>query len=125
MPANPNTNTAHTHTAGVGLVITGDGGISGAVDYKVALASETLDSNAAVSRPTANANRTYPVIADKNGKLATIVPWINTTYKAGSNITLDSNVFSLSTNITGVNSINCKTITSTGNIETTGGTITA
>ena len=75
MPANPNTNTAHTHTSGVGLVKTGDGGISGAVDYKVALASETLDANAAVSRPAANANRTYPVIADKNGKLATIVPW--------------------------------------------------
>lgn len=75
MPANPNTNTAHTHTSGVGLVKTGDGGISGVVDYKVALASETLDTNAAVSRPAANANRTYPVIADKNGKLATIVPW--------------------------------------------------
>ena len=75
MPANPNTNTAHTHTNGVGLVRTGDGGISGSVDYKVALASETLDANAAVSRPAANANRTYPVIADKNGKLATIVPW--------------------------------------------------
>lgn len=75
MPANPNTNTAHTHTSGVGLVKTGDGGISGTVDYKVALASETLDANAAVSRPDANANRTYPVIADKNGKLATIVPW--------------------------------------------------
>ena len=75
MPANPNTNTAHTHTSGVGLVKTGDGGISGSVDYKVALASETLDANAAVSRPAANANRTYPVIADKNGKLATIVPW--------------------------------------------------
>ena len=75
MPANPNTNTAHTHTSGVGLVKTGDGGISGVVDYKVALASEALDTNAAVSRPAANANRTYPVIADKNGKLATIVPW--------------------------------------------------
>lgn len=75
MPANPNTNTAHTHTDGVGLVRTGDGGASGTVNYKVALASETLDTNAAVARPAANANRTYPVIADKNGKLAAIVPW--------------------------------------------------
>lgn len=75
MPANPNTNTAHTHTSGVGLVKTGDGGTSGVVDYKVALASEALDANAAVARPSANANRTYPVIADKNGKLAAIVPW--------------------------------------------------
>ena len=99
MPANPNTNTAHTHTSGVGLVKTGDGGISGTVDYKVALASETLDANAAVSRPTANANRTYPVIADKNGKLATIVPWtdnntvttVSTTTNGGLKVTTTNN----------------------------------
>ena len=72
------TNTAHSHTKGVGLVVTGSGGTSGSVEYKAALASETLDANAAVSRPAANANRTYPVIADKNGKLATIVPWTDT-----------------------------------------------
>lgn len=99
MPANPNTNTAHTHTNGVGLVRTGDGGTSGAVDYKVALASETLDTNAAVARPTANANRTYPVIADKNGKLAAIVPWtdnntvttVSTTADAGLKVTKTNN----------------------------------
>lgn len=78
MPANPDTNTAHTHTNGVGLVKTGNGGTSGSVEYKVALADEILDTNVAVSRPAANANRTYPVIADKNGKLATIVPWTDT-----------------------------------------------
>lgn len=83
MPANPDTNTAHTHTNGVGLIRTGNGGTSGSVDYKVALASETLDTNAAVSRPAANANRTYPVIADKNGKLATIVPWTDTDTDTG------------------------------------------
>ena len=94
-----NTNTAHTHTSGVGLVRTGDGGISGAVDYKVALASETLDTNAAVSRPAANANRTYPVTADKNGKLATIVPWtdnntvttVSTTANGGLKVTKTNN----------------------------------
>ena len=99
MPANPDTNTAHTHTSGVGLVKTGDGGISGAVNYKVALASETLDTNAAVSRPAANANRTYPVIADKNGKLATIVPWtdnntvttVSTTANGGLKVTKTNN----------------------------------
>lgn len=78
MPSNPNT--AHTHTKGVGLVVTGSGGTSGSVEYKAALASETLDANVAVSRPSANANRTYPVIADKNGKLAAIVPWVDSTY---------------------------------------------
>lgn len=72
---NIDTNTAHGHSVGVGLVKEGNGGISGSVNYKVALADETRDTNAAVSRPTANAGRTYPVIADKNGNLATIVPW--------------------------------------------------
>lgn len=99
MPANPNTNTAHSHTKGVGLVVTGSGGISGSVEYKAALASETLDTNAAVSRPAANANRTYPVIADKNGKLATIVPWtdsntvttVSTTANEGLKITKTNN----------------------------------
>ena len=78
MPDNPDTNTAHEHTAGIGLIKTGNGGTSGTVDYKVALADETLDTKAALSRPAANANKTYPVIADKNGKLAVIVPWSNT-----------------------------------------------
>ena len=75
LPAQPSdTNTAHSHTAGVGLGISGSGGTSGTTTYKAALADETLDTNAAVTRPSANASKTYPVIADKNGKLATIVP---------------------------------------------------
>ena len=72
------TNTAHSHTNGVGLVRTGNGGVNGTVDYKVALASETLDTNASVTRPSTNANRIYPIIPDKNGKLAVIVPWSDT-----------------------------------------------
>jgi hypothetical protein len=76
MPANPNTdtNTAHSHTAGVGLIISGSGGISGTTDYKVALVSDTLNSSAALTRVT-NADRLYPVEVDKNGKLAVTVPW--------------------------------------------------
>lgn len=85
------TNTAHSHAAGVGLVKTGEGGISGTVNYKAALASETLDANAAVSRPAANANRTYPVIADKNGKLATIVPWTDTNTDTDTNQKVKAN----------------------------------
>ncbi len=97
--ASSDTNTAHSHTKGVGLVVTGSGGTSGSVEYKAALASETLDTNAAVSRPAANANRTYPVIADKNGKLATIVPWtdnntvttVSTTANEGLKVTKTNN----------------------------------
>lgn len=75
------TNTSHYHQAGVGLVGSGsDYTTSGIYTYKAALKDETKDINAAVSRPLANADRTYPVIADKDGKLATIVPWIDTQY---------------------------------------------
>ena len=76
------TNTAHQHSAGAGLTIEGSitDWVSGStnVKYKAALVSETLNTNAAVSTPAANAERTYPVILDKNGKLATIVPWSDT-----------------------------------------------
>ncbi len=76
------TNTAHRHSAGAGLTIEGSitDWVNGSTNviYKAALANETLNTNAAVSTPTANANRTYPVILDKNGKLATIVPWSDT-----------------------------------------------
>lgn len=101
-----NTNTAHTHTNGVGLIRTGDGGTSGAVNYKAALKDETLDTNAAVARPAANANRTYPVIADKDGNLATIVPWTdnNTTSFTISATATDDDVVVL-TGTSGTNGV--------------------
>lgn len=75
------TNTSHYHQAGVGLVGSGDDyTTSGTYTYKAALKDETKDTNAAMSRPNANASRTYPVIVDKEGKLATIVPWTDTVY---------------------------------------------
>ncbi len=68
----------------------------------------------------------YWIDIDPDGKAVVDVPWTDTTYSAGSNITLDdSKSFSLNKDIT-VESINCATITSTGNIEATGNsTITA
>ena len=76
--ADDNTNTSHNHTGGVGLICTGTGGVSGTVDYKAALKSETKNANAALAVPTANANRFYPVEVDKDGKLAVTVPWTDT-----------------------------------------------
>ena len=78
-----NTNTAHTHTNGVGLVRTGDGGTSGAVDYKAKLRSETaltVDSSAA----TTTSGRVYPVAVDKSGYLAVNVPWTDTNTQDGN-----------------------------------------
>ena len=66
------TNTAHTHTAGAGLVVSGNGGISGTVNYKAALVSETPDAAAA------GTGKFYAVKVDKNGKLAVNVPWTDT-----------------------------------------------
>ena len=63
------TNTAHAHTAGAGLVITGSGGTSGTTTYKAALVSETKDTAAAGS------GKLYAVKLDSNGKLAVNVPW--------------------------------------------------
>lgn len=67
-----NTNTAHSHTAGVGLILSGSGGISGTVNYKAALISETADAAAA------GTGKLYAVKVDKNGKLAVNVPWTDT-----------------------------------------------
>lgn len=73
-----NTNTAHSHTAGVGLVVSGSGGISGTVNYKAALVSETADAAAA------GTGKFYAVKVDKNGKLAVNVPWTDTDTKVTS-----------------------------------------
>ena len=67
-----NTNTAHSHTAGAGLVVSGGGGISGTVNYKASLVSETPDAAAA------GTGKFYAVKVDKNGKLAVNVPWTDT-----------------------------------------------
>ena len=73
-----NTNTAHSHTAGAGLVVSGSGGISGTVNYKAALVSETADAAAA------GTGKLYAIKVDKNGKLAVAVPWTDTDTKVTS-----------------------------------------
>ena len=73
-----NTNTAHSHTAGAGLVVSGEGGISGTVNYKASLVSETPDAAAA------GTGKFYAVKVDKNGKLAVNVPWTVTDTKVTS-----------------------------------------
>lgn len=73
---NTDTNTAHTHTAGIGLVKTGDGGTSGVVDYKAKLLEDT--KNTAASIRSTGTDKLYAVEADKNGNLAVRVPWTDT-----------------------------------------------
>lgn len=106
MPANPNTdtNTAHGHSAGIGLVGSGNAGTSGTYTYKVALKSDTKNANAALAVPSANANRFYPVEADKDGKLAVTVPWTDTQKSdATINGLIDTKLNTYTTNHPGVN----------------------
>ena len=69
-------NTAHAHTAGTGLTISGSGGTSGTTTYAANLKDTTaltIDSAAA----TTTSGKVYPVAVDKSGYLAVNVPWKN------------------------------------------------
>jgi hypothetical protein len=71
-----NDNTAHAHTAGTGLAISGSGGTSGTTTYSANLKDATaltIDATAA----TTTSGRVYPVAVDKSGYLAVNVPWKN------------------------------------------------
>ncbi len=95
-----NTNTAHAHTAGIGLKVTGSGGVSGTTTYKAALKSETQNT------AEAGTGRLYPVEADVNGNLAVNVPWTdnNTTSFTISAGATDDDVVVL-TGASGTNSV--------------------
>lgn len=62
MPANPDTNTSHNHTAGTGLNITGSGGTSGTTTYSVkygtiaGTACEGNDARLSDARPANGGN---------------------------------------------------------------------
>lgn len=71
-----NDNTAHAHTAGTGLAISGSGGTSGTTTYSANLKDATaLTIDAAAA--TTTSGRVYPVAVDKSGYLAVNVPWKN------------------------------------------------
>lgn len=104
--ADTNTNTAHTHTAGIGLVKTGDGGTSGVVDYKVKLLGGDTKNTAASIRSTGT-DKLYAVEADKNGNLAVRVPWTDTNTQR-----TDAEIKKLIEGYPGVNKVG--TVTSVG-----------
>ena len=75
------TNTAHSHSAGLGLIGSGSAGTSGTYTYKVNLVNETASANEA-SYTAGGTSKFYAVQLDKNNKLGVYVPWTdnNTTY---------------------------------------------
>jgi carbon monoxide dehydrogenase subunit G len=86
-----NTDTNTTYTAGSGLVLTG-------TQFKVNLISDTAQTVAA-NTASATASRTYPIQFDSDGDLVVNVPWVdtntdtNTTYTAGTGLSLTGTVF--------------------------------
>lgn len=75
-----NTNTAHSHNVGVGLVGSGNAGTSGGTyTYKVNLRDEHVASNSS-TYTAGGSTKFYAVQLDKDNKLSVYVPWENTTY---------------------------------------------
>lgn len=79
IPASDNTNTAHSHNAGVGLTGSGNAGTSGTYTYKVNLRDEHVASNSS-TYTAGGSTKFYAVQLDKDNKLSVYVPWENTTY---------------------------------------------
>ena len=88
-------NTAHSHTAGTGLNISGSGGVSGTTTYslKVASSSEIGGVN-----PGTTSGKTYGVDVADDGAMTVSVPWTDndTTYSAGTHISIDETTISAS-----------------------------
>ena len=107
IPASDNTNTAHSHSAGVGLTGSGNAGTSGTYTYKVNLRDEHVASNSS-TYTAGGSTKFYAVQLDKDNKLSVYVPWTdnNTTYTAGTGLSLSGTKFSLNTNYVATQSAN-------------------
>ena len=102
-----NTNTAHSHSAGVGLTGSGNAGTSGTYTYKVNLRDEHVAPNSS-TYTAGGSTKFYAVQLDKDNKLSVYVPWTdnNTTYSAGTGLSLSGTKFSLNTNYVATQSAN-------------------
>lgn len=114
-----NTGTVTSVATGVGLT---GGTITGSGTLKAKLRSETaltIDSAAA----TTTSGKVYPVAVDKSGYLAVNVPWTdnNTTYSAGTGLSLSGTTFSNS-GVIGVKG-NSESSYRTGNVNITAANI--
>ena len=107
IPASDNTNTAHSHSAGIGLTGSGNAGTSGTYTYKVNLRDEHVASNSS-TYTAGGSTKFYAVQLDKDNKLSVYVPWTdnNTTYSNGTGLNLSGTTFSLNTNYVATKSAN-------------------
>lgn len=86
-------NTAHSHTAGTGLSISGSGGVSGTTTYSLKVAS-ALEIGGV--KPGTTSGKTYGVDVADDGAMTVSVPWTDhdTTYSAGTHISIDGTTIS-------------------------------
>ena len=100
-------NTAHSHSAGVGLTGSGNAGTSGTYTYKVNLRDEHVATNSS-TYTAGGSTKFYAVQLDKDNKLSVYVPWTdtNTTYNNGTGLNLSGTTFSLNTNYVATQSAN-------------------
>ena len=88
-------NTAHSHTAGTGLSISGSGGVSGTTTYSLKVASS---SEIGGVKPGTTSGKTYGVDVGADGAMTVSVPWTDTdtTYSAGTHISIDGTTINAS-----------------------------
>lgn len=88
-------NTAHSHTAGTGLSVSGSGGVSGTTTYSLKVASS---SEIGGVKPGTTSGKTYGVDVADDGTMTVSVPWTDTdtTYSAGTHISIDGTTINAS-----------------------------
>lgn len=88
-------NTAHGHTAGTGLNVSGSGGVSGTTTYSLKVASS---SEIGGVKPGTTSGKVYGVNVADDGSMTVSVPWTdnNTTYSAGTHISINGTTINAS-----------------------------
>lgn len=88
-------NTAHGHTAGTGLSVSGSGGVSGTTTYSLKVASS---SEIGGVKPGTTIGKVYGVNVADDGSMTVSVPWTdnNTTYSAGTHISINGTTINAS-----------------------------
>lgn len=98
------TNTAHAHTAGAGLAVEGSGGTSGTTTYSLVASGVTAGTYGPTADVSGNNNTTINVpqiTVDEYGRVTSVTNRVytskntdvNTTYSAGTGLTLDGTKF--------------------------------